>query len=234
MITAALRASHELEERSKREKRDADAARQRRSRASRRQHVTPVTPVTVTAVTLRDSTTPSAPEPAHTATAFKNGSTAAQQPENGTLFPSSSTAKPTEVQQGKEEQVEACDTAKPKKRGAPLPNNFKPSDKHYELAEKIGMTRYWADDCCEAMRSWARAEAHRPISKKSDWDQTLLNWIRKTGPPPRAKATPRPNSKEESSEIQRNILRSFNPVPKANGSGRGEGPGAAADGFLPL
>lgn len=68
--------------------------------------------------------------------------------------------------------------AKPKKaKGHPLPDDWKPGEKHFAVATKLGRDTPWVHLQADQMRNWALANAHQPNTRKSDWDRAFLNWL---------------------------------------------------------
>lgn len=71
--------------------------------------------------------------------------------------------------------------------GIPLPVDWAPRPGHYLEAELRGYSASDVDRAAEAMRNWAKAEAHRAISRKADlagWDACFLNtWLFRGGSP---------------------------------------------------
>lgn len=95
-------------------------------------------------------------------------------------------------------------------RGHPLPDSFEPNEGHYAVAEQLRGRRKFADECCTEMREWAKANGNRAITRKADWDMTLLTWIRRTaraGPRGVNGQAPRPGSKEDNRERTAQTLR---------------------------
>src|SRR6266567_1358592 len=115
-----------------------NSERMRRTRARTNAH----SARTVRAQT-EQTTTPSVPEPAPTATASKNGNAEPHRLEITGSYGSSSSlsGSPSEVQQRKEEQVEACDNVKPKrsKNKTALPQSFELPPEWRDFAIKQGM-----------------------------------------------------------------------------------------------
>lgn len=80
---------------------------------------------------------------------------------------------------------------KERKRGEKLSAEFRPSESHYLEGEKIGLSRAQVDGLCEDMRIWAGANEHRQVARKSNWDLTLLGWIRRQARDVRGRGPPR-------------------------------------------
>lgn len=77
-------------------------------------------------------------------------------------------------------------------RGEKLPPDAKPTAEHYKFGIENSFDRKWVDRMFEDMRLWARANEHRAVARKSDWDLTFMGWLRRsagndkprpTGPP---------------------------------------------------
>lgn len=64
-----------------------------------------------------------------------------------------------------------------KVKGHSLPDDWKPCEKHFTAAVKLGRDTSWVQRQAEAMRNWALANAHQPNTRKSDWDRAFLNWM---------------------------------------------------------
>lgn len=62
-------------------------------------------------------------------------------------------------------------------RGELLPADWKPKESHYAKGLTFGFDRARVDFFAERMRNWAGANAHRPVAKKSNWDQAFHNWM---------------------------------------------------------
>lgn len=65
-----------------------------------------------------------------------------------------------------------------KTKGSKLPDDWQPSEKHLALAESLGRTAAWMNDQAERMRGWAKANAHRSVTSKSDWNAAFTNWMK--------------------------------------------------------
>jgi len=68
---------------------------------------------------------------------------------------------------------------KTKSRGSRLPETWNPSSKHYQEGLAMGRDRIWVDEQAQDMRLWEMANHHRPVARKSDWDATFSNWMRR-------------------------------------------------------
>jgi hypothetical protein len=70
--------------------------------------------------------------------------------------------------------------AKSKRRtGIPLPDDWQPSEDHYADAATAHRTRDQVDAKAEEMRLWAKANGHRAVARKLDWDATFTGWMRR-------------------------------------------------------
>lgn len=59
----------------------------------------------------------------------------------------------------------------------PLPDDWRPNEKHYELAASLGFGRESTDAEAEKMRDWSRAKGKR--ANCADWNARFRNWLRK-------------------------------------------------------
>ncbi len=64
-------------------------------------------------------------------------------------------------------------------KGRALPDDWKPSERHYSEAVKLNLNNTAVDRMAEDMRLWARANANRAVARKADWDATFSNWLRR-------------------------------------------------------
>ena len=64
-----------------------------------------------------------------------------------------------------------------KNQGELLPSDWVPKPAHYAKGDQLGFSRQQIDLFAERMRNWAGANAHRPVARKSNWDQAFHNWI---------------------------------------------------------
>ncbi len=62
-------------------------------------------------------------------------------------------------------------------RGHICPDDFRPSESHFEGALKRNISRPRVEACCEAMKSWSKSNAHRAVARKVDWSAALFGWI---------------------------------------------------------
>lgn len=65
------------------------------------------------------------------------------------------------------------------KRGERLPADWTPTARHRSLAESLGRDERWMNGCADDMRDWAKANGHRQVTRKSDWDATFSGWLRR-------------------------------------------------------
>jgi hypothetical protein len=71
-----------------------------------------------------------------------------------------------------ESQSKASKKKTTKKKAVQLPQEWKPSNGHHELARKLGVNIEWEAD---QMRDWAISKGE----SKKDWDAAFRNWIRR-------------------------------------------------------
>jgi hypothetical protein len=67
--------------------------------------------------------------------------------------------------------------SKKRGRGVKLPVEWKPSEGHYAEGAKVRRTREQVDEKAEEMRLWARANGHRAVARKLDWDAAFSGWL---------------------------------------------------------
>lgn len=79
-----------------------------------------------------------------------------------------------------------------RKQGRALTDDWRPSEGHYAEGAALRRTRDQVDAKADEMRLWAKANGHRAVARKLDWDATFLGWMRRdwgkpngAGPPPR-------------------------------------------------
>jgi len=86
--------------------------------------------------------------------------------------------------------------AKAKKAmGQKLPDDWQPSESHIALAASLGRNRDWLNDQADRMRGWAKANSHRPVTSKSDWNAAFRNWLKnnhETAQPATGRGAPAP------------------------------------------
>lgn len=83
------------------------------------------------------------------------------------LLPSESQEKPKEV---KKERAK-------RDRGHVCPDDFEPSEVHFEAGSKQNVSRPRVVACCEAMKSWSKSNSHRAVARKVDWNAALFGWM---------------------------------------------------------
>lgn len=66
-----------------------------------------------------------------------------------------------------------------KERGEKIPPEWRPSDSHFLDGAELGFSRADVEGFAEDMRLWARANEHRQIARKSNWDLAFSAWIRR-------------------------------------------------------
>lgn len=70
--------------------------------------------------------------------------------------------------------------AKPTRvRGHALPDDWLPSEVHYAEGSLTQHSRADVDAKADEMRLWARANGHRAVARKLDWDATFTGWMRR-------------------------------------------------------
>jgi hypothetical protein len=69
--------------------------------------------------------------------------------------------------------------AKRRDQGHVIPSDWQPADRCIALGRQKGFTTEQISDMAEAMREWSRANAHRKEARKTSWDDTFCNWIRR-------------------------------------------------------
>lgn len=70
-----------------------------------------------------------------------------------------------------------------RKTGQRLPEDWKPSTRHYEIGLEAGVGREIVDRLAVDMRLWEQANQNRAIAKKADWDATFSGWVRRSARP---------------------------------------------------
>ena len=61
--------------------------------------------------------------------------------------------------------------------GVPLPQGWHPAAGSIKYARDSGLTSDQILECIEQMSNWARANQHRSIAHKSDWNATFRSWV---------------------------------------------------------
>jgi hypothetical protein len=75
--------------------------------------------------------------------------------------------------------LESKEEKKERKRPATIPPDWQPSPRTVAIALGYGFTESEINETAEDLRLWAQSNAHRSVARKSDWDATLLTWLRK-------------------------------------------------------
>lgn len=75
--------------------------------------------------------------------------------------------------------LESKKEKKERKQPATIPPDWQPSPRTIAIALDYGFAEREILDTAEDLRLWAQSNAHRPVARKSDWDATLLTWLRK-------------------------------------------------------
>lgn len=68
---------------------------------------------------------------------------------------------------------------KERARGSQIPPDWQPNETHFRESQKLGIGWPQVEGMAEDMRLWARANGHRDVARKSDWDATFLGWMRR-------------------------------------------------------
>jgi len=89
-----------------------------------------------------------------------------------------------------------------KKRGEKLPPDWQPKLEHDRQSVELGHDHRWMLVQAEDMRLWARANEHRAVARKLDWDLTFTSWMRRNARPT---GRPPPNRPPSFHEIARNL-----------------------------
>jgi len=64
-------------------------------------------------------------------------------------------------------------------KGSALTPDWTPSSKEIDYGVNLGFTVREVREVAEDMRLWAQANAHRPITQKSNWHRAFLGWMRR-------------------------------------------------------
>jgi hypothetical protein len=75
--------------------------------------------------------------------------------------------------------------------GRQLPDEWRPSEGHYAEGAAMHHGRDQVDAKADEMRLWARANGHRAVARKADWDATFLGWMRRDWGKPNGKMPPK-------------------------------------------
>ena len=94
-------------------------------------------------------------------------------PENALSLTSSPNTQ--SIKEGKKERL----PVRRKSTGIPLPEDWAPSEKHYALASEFNRTHAEVDAKAEEVRLWARANEHRAVARKSNWDAMFSGCLRR-------------------------------------------------------
>lgn len=62
-------------------------------------------------------------------------------------------------------------------RGHVCPDDMRPSEVHFVAGQRESMSRQRVEACCDAMKSWSKANSNRAIALKVDWSAALFGWI---------------------------------------------------------
>lgn len=109
----------------------------------------------------------------------KKTSTDSPKPENA-LFLTSGNIDSVGKDSEKKERALVIESADSKKRKATkLPDDWQPNSKHYDLAAELRFTELDVLKFAREMRDWTVQEAHRPITKKANWDMAFSGWMRR-------------------------------------------------------
>ncbi len=118
-------------------------------------------------------------------------------------------------------------------RATALTDDAQPSEKDRAYAKAQG----WSEQKIDYEWDRFKNHAHAKGRTAKNWPAAWRSWV--TSPLQNTRnggngGAPRPNSKEETSEIERSILRSWNPVPKADDCERSEDGSSEDEGILPF
>lgn len=125
------------------------------------------------------------------------------------LLPSFEKDTTEEVREGKKDIKSA-----PKKRGGhKLPDDWRPTEKHYAEGLKLGHTRQGVDDQAEDMRLWARSNEHRAVARKTSWDMTFSGWLRRNKPKIKENGNGKLNVHDAAARLTANLRALDEPAP---------------------
>jgi hypothetical protein len=96
-------------------------------------------------------------------------------PEFPNALPSSSSHDPGKVNQKEVKKEEASR----RKTGHALPDDWQPKDHHYRFADECRRPHADVDAKAEEVRLWAKANAHRAVARKTDWDAMFTGCLRR-------------------------------------------------------
>ena len=156
-----------------------------------------------------------------------------------TLLPSPLTSTDSPLE--KKEEVLESGRARSKpdaksSKGIRLPDEWAPNEAHEAEAIRLGRDVPWMFVQADGMRLWAKANEHRAVARKSDWNATFTGWMRREAPRARAGPTnghgaaPRPGSREDTRERTVNALRKLDLFVNA----RPDDAGAGGDDRAPI
>jgi hypothetical protein len=91
----------------------------------------------------------------------------------------------TDINKGKERK---------KERGEKISADWQPSDSHYLDGAELGFSRAEVDGFAEDIRLWARANEHRQVARKSNWDLAFSAWIRRASRDRKQRGPPKKSS----------------------------------------
>jgi hypothetical protein len=119
-----------------------------------------------------------------------------------------------EVSKKREEVEEKKERAKPnsvrRRSGHTLPPEWTPSADHFAQGADLKIERADVLAMAEDMRLWARANEHRAVARKSDWNLTFSAWMRREAPKRRANGQRSRNSgRADESAILAAMARGF-------------------------
>jgi hypothetical protein len=78
-----------------------------------------------------------------------------------------------------ESNLESKKEKKERKQPGTIRPDWQPSPRTIAVALGYGFLESQILETAEDLRLWAQSNAHRPVARKSDWDATLLTWLRK-------------------------------------------------------
>ena len=93
-----------------------------------------------------------------------------------------STGHPPDIHRTSADQLSLTDSQKVKKEraiGRVCPPDFQPKESHYEKGRALNVNNAKVDELCADMKSWSAANSNRAVARKSDWDLTLHQWIKR-------------------------------------------------------
>jgi hypothetical protein len=66
-----------------------------------------------------------------------------------------------------------------RKVGAPIPPDWKPNEQHAQEAIALGRDLQWMQEQATDLRLWGKANEHRSVARKLDWNATFSGWMRR-------------------------------------------------------